>query len=407
MNEEELIRFVSDGFDAAKNGKAVETYNAVLPCFEKGILPLKSHYAFGWIIYYALHQEASSAISERKLMLASYLRLRVAKPHKLHSMILTEAIRLYKDAKDESFVKKSGSPAFSIVKFVDLWNLAHLRPGDWNRKSLDGKPLGSTVEKLITVYTDEIEQKGSIPSEDFIAVIDKATEQFKDSSALLSQRASLHIRAGETGIARDLLRNALISAPGKFFLWSRLASLISPEENVRLHIALLYKALRMPGQEQFKGRIRLALARVWLSRNMPGQARWELDRVRNIYESNGWHLPKAFAEADSRIPPQTSAENPERFYSRLEYLADEEVYSALPEIRVTKTYHKNPDPSAAAKGFGKPAAAWRVTDEQGTNYWLQPHRFNIDAALRCGTPLLVRIHNGKPVKARLESEADV
>jgi len=177
--------------------------------------------------------------------------------------------------------------------------------------------------------------------------------------------------------------------------------LVSPEENARLHMALLYKALRSPGQEQFKGRIRISLAELWISENMPRQAKWELDRVKATYDANGWHLPKAFTEASKKTAAEVSAENPEGFYKKVEHLADDEIYSSLPEIAVTKSYHKNPDPKAARPGFGKPAVAWRVTDADGHNFWLQPHRFGIDPNLPIGTSLMICVHEGKPVNARL------
>ena len=47
MEKEMLVRLVSDGFVEAKGGKAKETYLKIIPAFESGELPLKSHYAFG------------------------------------------------------------------------------------------------------------------------------------------------------------------------------------------------------------------------------------------------------------------------------------------------------------------------------------------------------------------------
>lgn len=400
MKEDELIRYVSDGFDKAKQGQALEMYSSILPYAAAGQLPLKSHYPFGWIIYYALHQSPDHDILIRKKMLAVYLKLRVVKPHKLHSMILTEAIRLYKDAKNAAFNKKKEEvQPFSVVKFVRLWQLTNLRPGDWRRKEFDGKLLSSTVEKLITVCVDELEETREMPADEFVEIVEKALAEYPDTAGLLAQRAALHVLANDPDQARDVLRKALIVAPNKFYLWSRLASLISVKENERLHMALLYKALCAPGQEQFKGRIHLALAQAWLARNMHSQAKWELEKVKCIYDTNGWHLPKAFAEAEKELPGDTVAQDPGPFYRKVEPLADDEVYDTLPEIRVTKNYHKIPNPKAA--GFGRPAVAWRVADENGTNYWLQPHRFGIDPELPIGTSLMIRVHGKKPVKGRL------
>lgn len=404
--EDLLVRYVSDGFETAKNGDANTVYQNVLKYFENGQLPAKSHYPFGWITYYALHQQPDSEIAARKKMLANYLKLNVTKPHKLHSMILTEAIRLYKNAKDAAYGKKPGDiQKFSIVKFAELWDLTNLRPGDKRSKEYEGKESSSTVEKLITLYVDEVENTKSQPSGEFTAVIAEALQMYPDSYNLLSQQAILKTLSGETAEAKTLLRKALLFAPGKFFLWSRLAMLIPPSEDPRRHVALLYKALSCPGPEQFKGKIRTALAEAFIKKDQFHYALWELNRVRQIYESNGWHLPKAHIVATSKIPKETIATDPNPLYRKLIPLADEEIYDALPIVRVRKTYHKNPDSNAAQnnnRNFGKPAVAWRVTDADGNNYWLQPHRFGIQPDLPLGTSLQIRLHNNRPVKATLE-----
>lgn len=402
MNTEELANFISAGFEQAKAGDAARVYNAALPYLGDNRLPAKSHYPFGWVIYYALHQAGNAAIVDRKRMLAAYLKLEVAKPHKLHSMILTEAIRLYKDAKDKAYGRPAAeAPSFSILRFMDLWDYAHLREGDWRRKTLDDKTLGSTVEKLITVCVDELEASKAPAPERLTDIIDRALAMYPDTPALLSQRAWVHAAAGQDAQAKDLLRRALIIAPGKFYLWARLARLMEGPQSLTLRMALLYKALRAPGQEQFKGRIRMDLALAWLEKGYAPQAKWEADRVAEQYKAAGWHPAKALTEAQKRIPDGTVAENPEPLYRKIEHLADDEVYAALPEIAAAKTYHKNPGP--AKPGYGKPAVAWRVTDAHNNSYWLQPHRFGLDPSLPMGTPILIRIHNGKPVKARLQA----
>lgn len=410
MNEENVIALVSDGFEKAKSGDAVKVYEEVAGIYESGRLPLKSHYPFGWIIYYSMHKSSGHDIASRKRMLGMYLRLGVAKPHKLHSMILTEAIRLYKDAREASYGKRPEECVrFSIVRFLSLWDPANLRPGDWRRKEYEGKMLSSTVEKLITAYVDELEESRTLPASEFVALIERALQEYPDTFTLLSQRASLHLLCGEKDEARGLLRKALVNSPGKFFLWSRLASLVDAKENPRLKAALLYKALKAPGQEQFKGKVRMSLAATWLAAGAYPQALWEMQCARRLYEQNGWHLSRAFQEMEKSVPEGTPAHDPAPAYASVEHLADEEVYSALPEIAAVKSYHKNPKPEDASKGYGRPAVAWRVTDADGRNYWIQPHRFNIPANLPMGTKLRIRVHNGKAVKAQLAEtdEADI
>lgn len=335
-------------------------------------------------------------------MLAHYFKLKNKTPHKLHSMILTEAIRLYKDAKLSTFHKsQSHKVAFSIVKFSNIWNLDNLREGDWNRKQLDGKRLNSTVEKLITAYTDEVEETHVTPDEKFITVIDRAMSKYKDSYNLMSQRASIHISSHETEKARILLRGALLLAQGKFHLWNKLAATVSPTNEPRLHIALLYKALRSPGQDSYKGKIRLSIAAVLAEKGVFAQALWELQQVKALYEQQGWHLPPSFNNIMRKIPSETTPDNPERLYKKVEHLADEEIFNSLPQIPTTKTYHKIMQPQ---NGHNPGDTAWRVTDNHGNNFWLHPLKFNIRPDLPNGTKVLIRVFNGKPVSANLSPE---
>lgn len=404
MEKEMIEQWVSDGFVEAKAGKAIEIYEGIIPRLEAGELPLKSHYAFGWIIYYALHQSGNGNVAFRKRLLADYLKLKVTVPHKLHSMILTEAMRLYKDARDATYAAKDAA-SFSLMAFSGLWDMSNLRPGDWKRKEHEGKTMSSTVEKFITLYVDELETKSAKPSESFLKVLGEASAAYPDSYNLLSQTAAVRMAEGKSGEARTLLRKAVLLAPGKFFLWSRLASLVSPETDTRLHVALLHRALTSPGPEQFKGRIRISLAEAMARKGAFAQALWELERVRTVYDSNGWHLPKSYVRIMEKIPRGTVAENPEPLYAKVAGLADSEVYDSLPPVAAVKTYHKNPRPSDSDR-YGRPQTAWRVTTEEGKNYWLQPRRFGIDEGLPMGTRLLLRLSGDRPVKAELDVAAE-
>lgn len=404
MTEEDLRKYISDGVDRAKAGEALNVYHAIQPMLNAGAIPARSHYAAGWIIYYALHQTPDKITDTRKRMLADYLALRVPRPHKLHSMILTEAIRLYKDVKNAAFNNRDGrAPKFSIIKFAALWHLTNLRPGDWRRKSLEGKDLTSTVEKLITVSVDELEETRTSPSPEFMEIMNMALREYPESFTLMAQRAALHRISGEHTLGADLLRRAILLAPGKFFLWSDLAATIDSKENPRLKVALLYKALTAPGPEQFKGRIRLSLAEIWSGYGAHSKALWELERVKRIYESQGWHLPATYVRLADTIPADTEPEDPAPSYRKLLPLAEDEIYSALPPLKVSKTYHKVATAADAARfGIkGNKGISWRVTDAEGNNYWLQPARFGIDPALPLQTPLTIRVHNGRTVKAEL------
>lgn len=403
METNEIIQFVSDGFDRAKAGDAVEVYSSIVNNPDMRELPGKSHYPMGWIIYYALHQSPVYAVQERKQMLAHYLSLDVTKPHKLHSMILTEAFRLYKDIKSSvSGNKSSTEPQFSIVKFADLWNLANIRPTDWNRKEHEGKQLSSTVEKLITHYVDELYCLRTPASDDFLSIVNHALVTYPPTTNLFAQSAQLYELAGEKNKAIEMLRNAILSSSTKFYLWSRLANLFTDKDDLRLKVSLLYKALCCPGQEDFKGKIHLNLAAALAEGGAFAQAKWELMYVKNFYEEKGWNLPRLYKETEKKIPAGTEAVDPTGIYRKIEHMADDFIYETLPEIPVKKTYHKPAAETTDRYGNRRTGqTAWRVTDAEVNNYWLNPVRYGIPENLPADTKLAVKVFGGKVVKARL------
>ena len=410
METNEIIQFVSDGFDRAKAGAAVEVYSSIVNHPDMHVLPQKSHYPFGWIIYYALHQSPTYAIQERKQLLAHYLRLDVTKPHKLHSMILTEAFRLCKDVKSsvlsrqssDSGLSSSEDSRFSIVKFANLWNLRYIRPTDWNRKEHEGKQLPSTVEKLITLYVDELYSQRTPASDDFMAIVSHALVTYPPTTNLFAQSAQLYELAGEKEKAIEMLRKAVITSPVKFYLWSRLANLITDKDALRLKVSLLYKALRCPGQEDFKGKIHLHLAAALAEGGAFPHAKWELDHVKDFYGNKGWNLPRLYKETVKKIPSGTEAVDPSGIYRKIGHMADDFIYDSLPEIPVRKTYHKPGAETTDRYGNRRTAhTAWRVTDEDGNNYWFNPGRYGIQEDLPVDTQLAVKVFGGKVVKAGL------
>lgn len=392
----DIIRMISDGFEKAKSGEALAEYHRIAPLQDSGDLPPKSHYAYGWILYYALHQSIDSDIMGRKQILARYLKLEVPRPHKLHSMILGEAIRLYKNYKS---IRKS-EVAFSILRFVRLWDAAHLREGDWRRKTLDGKRLPALVEKLITATVDECVESSRLPESSLMHVIDKALLEWPDAYTLLAQRAELYILSGDRENAISMLRKSIAMAPAKFFLWSRLASLYDITADLRRKIALLYRALISPGPEQFKGRIRLSLAEALMSRKLYNYALWELERVKQIYTSGEWHLPPSAERMLREIPADTRPENPESLYQKVAHLADEELTGDLPWISVTKTYHKGPEYGEGNRGYS-PMTVWRVSDCQGNHYWFAPGKFGLQENLPLRSKLSIKSQNGRVIKASM------
>ena len=112
-----------------------------------------------------------------------YKQLSVERPSMLHSLILGEAVR----------VEKEWPLMFMFTEFIAWWGLENLTDDDWeNFKTDDGKSLISRVEKMIYLYTKEIQSvEELLPSEEFMQVLDRAISKWSKDDNLLRCKAIL------------------------------------------------------------------------------------------------------------------------------------------------------------------------------------------------------------------------
>ena len=173
---------VQQAYAQAKAGNGEGAYTTVSSIYNDGRLPDDQTNAYGWIIYYSLKQQSDNDVErlvvERKRRLMRYIELGLPSPSLLHSLILSEAVR----------IERTTPLKFVLHNFFDLWGgSAKLRPEDWKQFEGEHGTLPSLVEKLITVYVKEVMTDGRDPSEDFVALIDKALETFDNNQNLPRQ----------------------------------------------------------------------------------------------------------------------------------------------------------------------------------------------------------------------------
>lgn len=84
---------------------------------------------------------ADAALNSRRL-LAEYLKLETHRPSRLHSAILSCAVKM-----------TTRFPSFHFVLFADMWGMENLRPEDSeSRTGDDGKRFPSLVERMVKAY---------------------------------------------------------------------------------------------------------------------------------------------------------------------------------------------------------------------------------------------------------------
>lgn len=382
--------------DSSKTkGQAMAAYVQLTAFQDLGELDSSFFNDYGWVIYRALKEDVSGNVIRRKQMLNRYLLLGLERPSLLHSLILSEAVK----------IEKSTPLQFLFSGFLAIWDLNNLREEDWRRGKVgDGKEVSSLVEKMIVVYVKEMLITPSVsPSEVFLSVLDRAVEKFQDNGHLTRYKAQLLIKDGKPQEAIALYKQLLAKSPQKFYLWSELAELT---DNQNLKIGLLCKALKFGRKEEFLGKIRVALAGIFCLKQAYEHALYELNLVRQVYQRQEWkNLPSDFWSVFYQIPKGTEPQNSKTQHDAYEGIADEYIYSDYPSEFVIKIGERRIEQDERySKSHDRKLSSmikWTLMRTDGSLSGLNPKKFALDKNSPNGTCLKVRIFEGQVVTAAL------
>ncbi len=374
---------VQQAYAQAKAGNGEGAYATVSSIYNDGRLPDDQTNAYGWIIYYSLKQQSDNDVErlvvERKRRLMRYIELGLPSPSLLHSLILSEAVR----------IERTTPLKFVLHNFFDLWGgSAKLRPEDWEQFEGEHGTLPSLVEKLVTVYVKEVMTDGRDPSEDFVTLIDKALETFGNNQNLPRQRAQIYLHFNQKDKAIDLYRKQLKRNASRYYLWAELAALV---EDADTRLALTCMALSIKTKEDFLGKIRIYLAEQLCDRNEYALAAGQLALVRRCYERQGWHIPPTIAKVSDRIPAETAEADGRDFIRRHAdeaniYLYDNAIHTTLVKSGETtdrKTQKRR----------------WWAADADGNRYSFDPRRLHLPGKCPDGTAIKAVIADKRVLQA--------
>lgn len=374
---------VQQAYAQAKAGNGEGAYATVSSIYNDGRLPDDQTNAYGWIIYYSLKQQSDNDVErlvvERKRRLMRYIELGLPSPSLLHSLILSEAVR----------IERTTPLKFVLHNFFDLWGGSDkLRPEDWEQFEGEHGTLPSLVEKLVTVYVKEVMTDGRDPSEDFVTLIDKALETFGNNQNLPRQRAQIYLHFNQKDKAIDLYRKQLKRNASRYYLWAELAALV---EDADTRLALTCMALSIKTKEDFLGKIRIYLAEQLFDRNEYALAAGQLALVRRCYERQGWHIPPTIAKVSDRIPAETAEADGRDFIRRHAdeaniYLYDNAIHTTLVKSGETtdrKTQKRR----------------WWAADADGNRYSFDPRRLHLPGKCPDGTAIKAVIADKRVLQA--------
>lgn len=276
-----LRRELRSAIEAAKRkADTTDEYGKFSELFKNNSLDPSLYRDFGWFIYYKLRATPHNMVLQRKRLMHLYLKLLLERPSLLHSLILFEAV----------IMKKNSPSGFRLKDFVAMWGLENLRPEDWEKKRLEnGRTKNSLVENLIFVYVREITADNIAAPDDFICLLDKATNLYGSNTNLPVYKAMTLVSSGKTDEALACYKTLLKRWPKKFFLWNKAEKLL-PCADLDLRIAFLSKAISYVKDDGLLGDTRLDLADLLITKGLLANALHELLQYERYYFSQNWRI---------------------------------------------------------------------------------------------------------------------
>lgn len=337
---------------------------------------------YGWLIYYTLKRTPLNDAYNRKTKLAQYLKLNLERPSILHSLILSEAVK----------VEQNTPLQFRIRDFIHLWDIQNLREEDWGQfRTDDGKTLPSLVEKLIGVYVKELKTDGVAATEDMVRVVDKALSLYPNSQNMPYFKATVLMSLGKNEEALKHYRDLILRFPSKFYLWHQAAELVS---DINTKIGLLCKALSTRDDESFLGGVRLYLAKTLIEKGHFDNAKAELEKYHQTYQKNGWNLKQEYWDLHNRISNQVNQEDNIDLYTQYSSFADEFIYSSLPNILAVKV---NSQKLEDRNHNGRFFIQWTLKSESQIYRLKKPAKFGLDNQMPDGAMFQIKTLNNKIV----------
>ena len=230
--------------------------------------------------------------------------------------------------------------------FFKQWNPKKLEFADWleetSKNGENYKPLAikaiQKAKKAIENLTGE--QIGDISW--LIDLYDKAIQKFPDDDWNIRSKALILLRIGQQIEAQSIYKKLCLKMGEKYYIWSEFADCWN---DTNIKISLLCKALSLEKNEDFIGKIRLALARLLIKSKKYDNAIVELEQYKSHYTKKDWHINSEVYTLINQCSSATPAKDKNTsFYAENIQLAENHAYSDIPftEMILVEKY-KNKD----------------------------------------------------------------
>lgn len=224
--------------------------------------------------------------------------------------------------------------SWRFLDFFRKWGYENLSKDDFRDVSDENGNVAKSLAVRVAKKCFEVVRVKRDKDPDLLAwmsvMFDYIIARTVEDEWVTRQRAIIHIWGEDYEKARDIFKSLLLKMGDKYYIWSELAECVEDDD---LKLALMSKSLLMEKNEDYIGNIRLAMAEVLIRKGMSSEAAAELDR----YRGNRERLSVRYESLSAMIPASIvlSGNNVEKVYKRFAPLAEEYLYSDLPEQILT------------------------------------------------------------------------
>lgn len=247
--------------------------------------------ALGWALYRlakAALDRAPEVLVPIKRALHEYLQISSERPSILHSRILWIAHKLSK------------SENFSMVGFVRLWGLEHLREEDWERfVTEDKQELPSLAEGVLQTAAKEAAKRGDREAAALLLpALEGALQRVPENLWMTLYKAKLLALLGREEEALQFAVAVARAKSGDYWAWELLGDLFGGGA-AALREGCYCRALLCKVDDAFSGKVRMKLGTLWAERGLFAEAKYEYSRVYRAKREAGVKVPPELEEGMS------------------------------------------------------------------------------------------------------------
>lgn len=254
--------------------KAVDFYNKVYP----DLSPVY-HESFGWDLYrysQQLYKDGARNFFHVKKNLKQYLKLHIAKPSLLHSVILQIALKMAKDGHVD------------LYSLLNLWGVDNFRHDDFQRNNRNGIQYPSLYESVIQcIGKDTVQNRNIDQMKSVIPLLDGAIERYEDNIWLVFYKAKLLLGLGWQDEAKQYCRTVCKANLGASWAWQLLGEAYHQDRQCAL--SCFCKGLLCPTDDKYTVNLRSKLAVILAELKYYAQAKFEINKYSSLN-------PKAYSE---------------------------------------------------------------------------------------------------------------